>query len=201
MSAVKPILQAKGLLKRYGTVVAMRGADFELYPGEILGVIGDNGAGKSTLFRLILGEHLPSSGTILFGGEDITGLKPFQRIRRGMFLARWGGDEFALLFPPSMTQADATVFLHELIGELDDVAPAPTGGRRGLREGLSEGEQIGATEHDDLAAQQVGNVGPRRRADFLDAAAALAQHDGLLAVALDEDDLAALEVAGGRGLG
>lgn len=44
-----------------------------------------------------------------------------QRIRRGMFLARWGGDEFALLFPPSMTQADATVFLHELIGELDDV--------------------------------------------------------------------------------
>jgi fructose transport system ATP-binding protein len=49
MSAVKPILQAKGLLKRYGTVVAMSGADFELYPGEILGVIGDNGAGKSTL--------------------------------------------------------------------------------------------------------------------------------------------------------
>lgn len=44
-----------------------------------------------------------------------------QRIRRGMFLARWGGDEFALLFPPAMTQAEATAFLHELIGELDDV--------------------------------------------------------------------------------
>jgi diguanylate cyclase (GGDEF)-like protein/PAS domain S-box-containing protein len=44
-----------------------------------------------------------------------------QRIRRGMFLARWGGDEFALLFPPSMSLDDATAFLHELIGELDDV--------------------------------------------------------------------------------
>ena len=44
-----------------------------------------------------------------------------QRIRRGMFLARWGGDEFALLFPSAMTLDDATAFLHKLVGELDDV--------------------------------------------------------------------------------
>ena len=71
MSAVKPILQAKGLLKRYGTVVAMRGADFELYPGEILGVIGDNGAGKSTFIKTMSGVHKPTKGEIIFNGKPM----------------------------------------------------------------------------------------------------------------------------------
>jgi len=71
MSAVKPILQAKGLLKRYGTVVAMSGADFELYPGEILGVIGDNGAGKSTLIKALSGAVIPDHGTIELNGKKI----------------------------------------------------------------------------------------------------------------------------------
>ena len=71
MSAVKPILQAKGLLKRYGTVVAMRGADFELYPGEILGVIGDNGAGKSTLIKALSGAVIPDHGTIELDGREV----------------------------------------------------------------------------------------------------------------------------------
>ena len=48
-----PILQARGLSKRYGTVVALNGADFDLYPDEILGVIGDNGAGKSSLIKAL----------------------------------------------------------------------------------------------------------------------------------------------------
>ena len=46
MSAREPILAARGLVKRYGHVVALDGADFDLYPGEILAVIGDNGAGS-----------------------------------------------------------------------------------------------------------------------------------------------------------
>ena len=71
MSAVKPILQAKGLLKRYGTVVAMSGADFELYPGEILGVIGDNGAGKSTLIKALSGAVIPDHGTIELDGREV----------------------------------------------------------------------------------------------------------------------------------
>jgi fructose transport system ATP-binding protein len=71
MRTDKPILQAKGLLKRYGTVVAMRGADFELYPGEILGVIGDNGAGKSTLIKALSGDVIPDHGTIELDGREV----------------------------------------------------------------------------------------------------------------------------------
>ena len=71
MSAVKPILQAKGLLKRYGTVVAMSGADFELYPGEIFGVIGDNGAGKSTLIKALSGAVIPDHGSIELDGREV----------------------------------------------------------------------------------------------------------------------------------
>ncbi|WP_421698732.1 ABC transporter ATP-binding protein [Ancylobacter sp.] len=79
-----PMLQTIGLNKRFGGLHVTNNVDLTLEEGEVHCLIGPNGAGKSTLFRLILGEHVPSSGSILFGGEDITGLKPFQRIRRGM---------------------------------------------------------------------------------------------------------------------
>ena len=71
MSDVQPILQARGLLKRYGTVVALSGADFELYPGEILGVIGDNGAGKSTMIKALSGAVIPDHGTIELDGQPV----------------------------------------------------------------------------------------------------------------------------------
>ncbi len=71
MTAVQPILQARGLLKRYGTVVAMSGADFELMPGEILGVIGDNGAGKSTMIKALSGALIPDHGTIELDGQPV----------------------------------------------------------------------------------------------------------------------------------
>ena len=53
MSDIQPVIRARGLMKRYGTVIAMDDADFELYPGEICAVIGDNGAGKSTLIKAL----------------------------------------------------------------------------------------------------------------------------------------------------
>ncbi len=65
----EPILQAKGLVKRYGHVTAIDGADFELYPGEILAVIGDNGAGKSSLIKALSGATIPDSGEILLDGK------------------------------------------------------------------------------------------------------------------------------------
>ena len=71
MNGVTPILQARGLLKRYGTVVAMSGADFELYPGEILGVIGDNGAGKSTMIKALAGAVIPDHGTIELDSQPV----------------------------------------------------------------------------------------------------------------------------------
>jgi len=65
----QPILQAKGLFKKYGHVTAIDGADFELYPGEILAVIGDNGAGKSSLIKALSGAVIPDAGEIFLDGK------------------------------------------------------------------------------------------------------------------------------------
>ena len=67
----QPILKATGLMKRYGTVVAMNGCDFDLMPGEILAVIGDNGAGKSTLIKALSGAVVPDHGTIELDGNPV----------------------------------------------------------------------------------------------------------------------------------
>jgi fructose transport system ATP-binding protein len=76
MSEVQPILRARGLLKRYGTVVALNGADFDLFPGEILAVIGDNGAGKSTLIKAISGAIVPDHGEIELEGKPVSFRSP-----------------------------------------------------------------------------------------------------------------------------
>ena len=66
-----PILEARGIVKRYGRVVALDRADFDLYPGEILAVIGDNGAGKSSLIKAISGAVRPDEGEILLEGKPV----------------------------------------------------------------------------------------------------------------------------------
>ena len=78
------ILRVSKLNKRFGGVVVARDLDFSLEMGRMHCLIGPNGAGKSSFFRLILGEHAPDSGTIEFRDEDITALRPFRRIRRGI---------------------------------------------------------------------------------------------------------------------
>ena len=71
MTDLQPIIKARGLMKRYGTVVAMNNADFDLYPGEILGVIGDNGAGKSSMIKALSGAVIPDHGTIELEGAPV----------------------------------------------------------------------------------------------------------------------------------
>jgi branched-chain amino acid transport system permease protein len=68
-----PILQASGLTKRYGGVVANEGIDFSVRAGELRGIIGPNGAGKSTFFKMLTCEVAPTAGKIIFEGRDITG--------------------------------------------------------------------------------------------------------------------------------
>ncbi len=65
---MEPVLVAKNLSKKYGTVVALESADLELYPGEVLGVIGDNGALKSTLINVLCCALKPDSVEILLDG-------------------------------------------------------------------------------------------------------------------------------------
>jgi branched-chain amino acid transport system permease protein len=69
-----PILQATGLTKRYGGLLANSGIDFTVDHGELRGIIGPNGAGKSTFFKMLTCEVTPTSGTIVFEGRDITGM-------------------------------------------------------------------------------------------------------------------------------
>jgi fructose transport system ATP-binding protein len=69
--APAPIIECRGLRKEYGHVVALDGADLDLYPGEILAVIGDNGAGKSTLIKVIAGAIRPDDGEVLIDGKPV----------------------------------------------------------------------------------------------------------------------------------
>jgi branched-chain amino acid transport system permease protein len=70
-----PILRATKLTKRYGGLVANADIDFAVYPGEIRGIIGPNGAGKTTFFKMLTCEVPPTSGSIMFEGRDITGMR------------------------------------------------------------------------------------------------------------------------------
>ncbi len=68
-STREPVLQARGLVKTFGHVVGLAGVDLDLYPGEVLAVIGDNGAGKSTLIKCLSGAMTPDAGTITVDGK------------------------------------------------------------------------------------------------------------------------------------
>lgn len=78
------VMQAKGLIKRYGHVTALDGADFELRAGEILAVIGDNGAGKSSLIKCLSGATVPDEGEILLDGQRVNFKSPIDARRAGI---------------------------------------------------------------------------------------------------------------------
>ena len=80
----EPILTARGLVKRYGRVTALNSADFDLYPGEILAVIGDNGAGKSSLIKAISGAVTPDEGEILLEGKPVQFKSPMEARAAGI---------------------------------------------------------------------------------------------------------------------
>ncbi|MFW5681155.1 MAG: ATP-binding cassette domain-containing protein [Pseudomonadota bacterium] len=79
-----PILAARGLTKRFGRVTALDRCDFELYPGEILAVIGDNGAGKSTLIKALSGAVAPDEGTIELDGRKVRFGSPLEARAAGI---------------------------------------------------------------------------------------------------------------------
>lgn len=83
--ASPPLLEGKGVTKRFGGLAAVNHVDFSVRRGEILGLIGPNGAGKTTLFNVITGFSRPDAGTILFKGEEITNLgRPSQVCLKGI---------------------------------------------------------------------------------------------------------------------
>jgi fructose transport system ATP-binding protein len=71
-----PVLSARGLVKTFGRVVGLDGVDLDLYPGEVLAIIGDNGAGKSTLVKCLTGAMAPDAGELVLDGRSVTFSRP-----------------------------------------------------------------------------------------------------------------------------
>ncbi len=84
VEAKQPILQVKNLSKRFGGLVAVDNVSLEVYPGEVVGLLGDNGAGKSTLIKLISGVHHPDGGQILFDESEVNFSTPLDARRVGI---------------------------------------------------------------------------------------------------------------------
>ena len=83
-SPATPILAVEGLTRRFGGLVAVDRCSFHVDASRITGIIGPNGAGKSTIFNMVAGALAPTSGRIVFDGEDITGLPAHALFRRGI---------------------------------------------------------------------------------------------------------------------
>ena len=84
MADVEPILQVKELYKRFGGLVAVDHVSLDIYPGEVVGLLGDNGAGKSTLIKMISGAYKPDGGQLLLNGEAVSFSTPLEARRRGI---------------------------------------------------------------------------------------------------------------------
>ena len=78
------LLSATGIVKHFGHVHALRGADFDAYAGEVVAMVGDNGAGKSTLVKALVGAVRPDAGTIMLDGKRIDPRSPLDAQARGI---------------------------------------------------------------------------------------------------------------------
>jgi simple sugar transport system ATP-binding protein len=79
-----PVLRVRGIAKHFGAVQALRGVDLDVYPGEVLALVGDNGAGKSVLIKIISGVHFPDAGTIEFDSRRVTFRSPREAREAGI---------------------------------------------------------------------------------------------------------------------
>jgi len=79
-----PLLEVKDIVKRFGGLVAVNRVSMEIYPGEVVGLLGDNGAGKSTLIKVISGVYQPDEGEIYFEGEKVKINNPMDAIKLGI---------------------------------------------------------------------------------------------------------------------
>jgi branched-chain amino acid transport system ATP-binding protein len=103
-----PILELKGLTKKFGGLVALGKVDLKIETGKILGIIGPNGAGKTTLFNLVSGFLVPTEGSIKYQGREITRFNPYKITRIGI------GRTFQIVNP----FAEMTVLENVMMGAL-----------------------------------------------------------------------------------
>ena len=121
----QPLLQVKGLVKRFGGLTAVDQVSFEVPAGKILGVIGPNGSGKTTLFANVSGFLTPNEGQVIFDGHDITGQRPSDICSLGV----------ARTFQIVQPFAGLSVFENIVTGAL-------RGGRTGLNEARDKAAEV-----------------------------------------------------------
>lgn len=121
------LLEAEGISKSFGGLMALRNLDLAVKEGEVLGLIGPNGSGKTTLFNLITGFLKLDSGRINFRGEDISGLKPHRICEKGI----------ARIFQLVRPFARMTAVQNIMVGRLYGRSPA-----RGMKQAKAESEEI-----------------------------------------------------------
>src|SRR4051794_5623878 len=100
MPTPAPLVQVHGLRKSFGGVAALRGADLDLYAGEIHGLLGENGAGKSTLLKTLAGVHRADGGEITLGGVPFEQGGPRRSIEQGIAVIYQGPGLFPGPSPP-----------------------------------------------------------------------------------------------------
>jgi branched-chain amino acid transport system ATP-binding protein len=143
----EPMLQVRELTAGYGPVTALRGADLEVRPGEVVCVLGVNGAGKSTLLHSISGVVRPAAGRVVMDGRDLAALRPEAVVRRGISLVPEGRQLFTtlsvrdnlLLGAYPLRRDQATV--RRTLGEVEELFPVLHDSRDRPGGALSGGEQ------------------------------------------------------------
>ena len=106
----RPVLEVRGLTKRFGGLTAVKNLGFEVNSGEIFGLIGPNGSGKSTAMKSVMGIERPTAGEVIFQGENVAGLPAHKIARKG----------FGMVFQHSRPLNRQTVLENIMVALLPD---------------------------------------------------------------------------------
>ena len=124
-----PALETKSLSKKFGALAVSQDIDFKLESGARHALIGPNGAGKTTFVNLVTGVLAPTSGAILFGGDDITRMPQAQRVKRGLVRTF----QISALFRKLAVLENVTLAIAERDGRANDML-RPAGAHRAVIE-------------------------------------------------------------------
>jgi ABC-type branched-subunit amino acid transport system ATPase component len=128
-----PLLEVRGLSKRFGGLIAAKDIAFQIHPGEILGLIGPNGSGKSTVMQLIMGLHRPNSGSVRIDGVDVAGWPAHRIARQGV----------GIVFQHSRPLHRQTVLENIMLGLLPDKLLKLVANRHVREKAREIGERVG----------------------------------------------------------
>jgi fructose transport system ATP-binding protein len=216
--ASRPVLEGRGLVKRYGHVTALDGCDFELRSGEILAVIGDNGAGKSSLIKALSGALIPDSGQLLLDGAPVRFHGPADARRAGietvyqdlavapaldiasnLFLGREKrrpgvlGTVFRMLDKPGM-QTDAARHMADLKIGIRSMKQAVETLSGGQRQGVAVARSAAFARHVVIMDEPTAALGVKETGMVLDLIRRV-RENGLPVVVISHDMPAVFEIA------